>query len=72
MTVRELMLHLISMPPDAEVFLGSREADAPDGLPVYALTSIESISHHEKMRSCRSCLPSSNTVKTNVVTVEVD
>lgn len=70
MTVSELISILQVLPQDAEIFNGSVEYHKEaDGLPVFTLYNFEAV-YYPKVRSCRSSLPSWNSVHENVVILE--
>jgi hypothetical protein len=70
MTVGDLIEFLQTLPKDAKVFKGVHEGTADDGLEIYGLYDFGYATLFEKLRSCRSCLPSSNQVEENVLVFE--
>lgn len=72
MTVAELIEKLSKMPKDAKVFYGSLESyKEEDKLPVFNLYSFDPV-YYSELRSCRSALPTVNSVVENVVVFEYD
>ena len=71
MTVEQLIHKLKDLPGNAEIFYGIEQYNEDDGLPIFELYDFEPV-YYEKLRSCRSCLPSSNTEKNNVVVLEYE
>lgn len=72
MTVSNLIKLLNDMPQDAEIFYGSAEGHKEvDKLDIFALYDFTPV-YYKKLRSCRSSLPTYNTIKENVVVLEYD
>lgn len=72
---KELIEKLKTFPENADVYFGDYELnDKKDDLEIYTLFEITSdtIEYKEKVRSCRSSLPSSNSIKENVVVIALD
>ena len=72
MNILELIELLQKYPKDTEVFRGDYYHKSSDGLEIYGLYDelFEEPKFFEQMRSCRSSLPSSNSIKKNVLVFE--
>ena len=70
MNVKEMIDILNKFPDNYDVFIGQYQSLNVRGLPVFSLFDFD-IEGHLQLRSCKSCLPRTNRIKSGVVVLEV-